>query len=86
MKTIQMSIDEALLQDIDTLIQSLNVSRSAFIRELLRDALHQHKIEQLEAQHRRGYEQQPQDDLSDWMRQQVWEDDGEDWSQFYAAG
>ena len=32
MKTIQMTIDEALLQQVDQTVQSMNTPRSAFIR------------------------------------------------------
>ena len=38
-KTIQMTIDEPLLSEVDRVIQSLDTTRSAFIREALQLAL-----------------------------------------------
>jgi metal-responsive CopG/Arc/MetJ family transcriptional regulator len=39
MKTIQMSVDESLLAEVDRAIVSLNTTRSAFVREALQLAL-----------------------------------------------
>ena len=86
MKTIQMTLEKSLLQEVDSTVKQLNTSRSAFMRDALREALRKYRIRQMEEQHRRGYERIPQDDMSDWIAEQVWEDDGEDWSQYYDAG
>jgi metal-responsive CopG/Arc/MetJ family transcriptional regulator len=59
MKTIQMTIDEELLQEVDTAVDNLGTSRSAFMREALQQALRQMRIASLERQHVAGYEQYP---------------------------
>jgi metal-responsive CopG/Arc/MetJ family transcriptional regulator len=77
MKTIQMTIDEPLLEEVDELIQSLEITRSAFIREALQRALQQYKIKQLERQHVAGYVRQPveADEFEVWTAEQVWSEE-----------
>jgi metal-responsive CopG/Arc/MetJ family transcriptional regulator len=55
MKTIQMTIDEPLLREVDRVIVELDTTRSAFIREALEAALRRHEILKLEQQHAHGY-------------------------------
>ena len=55
MKTIQMTMDESLLEEVDQVSQNLKTSRSAFIRGALQLALCRHAIEKLEQQHAQGY-------------------------------
>jgi metal-responsive CopG/Arc/MetJ family transcriptional regulator len=57
MKTIQMTIDEPLLREVDRVIVELDTTRSAFIREALEAALRRHEILKLEQQHAHGYRQ-----------------------------
>jgi metal-responsive CopG/Arc/MetJ family transcriptional regulator len=59
MKTIQMTIDEPLLNEVDRVIAELHTTRSAFIREALEAALRRHDIRKLEQQHAQGYSQHP---------------------------
>ena len=59
MKTIQMTIDESLLAEVDQVIQKMNTTRSAFIREALQLALKQQRIRQLEHKHEQGYKKYP---------------------------
>lgn len=77
MKTIQMTLDEPLLRKVDQLTSQLHVTRSEFIRRALHLALKQHQIAELEAQHARGYAQQPPspDDVAEWIDQQHWGDE-----------
>ncbi|GAB4448130.1 MAG: hypothetical protein Kow0031_30680 [Anaerolineae bacterium] len=74
MKTIQMTIDEPLLEEVDDLIKSLEITRSAFIREALQRALQRYKIEKLERQQVAGYIRQPvePDEFEAWHAEQVW--------------
>ena len=74
MKTIQITIDEALLADVDQVVQARGASRSAFIREALRLALQRWRIQQLEAQHAAGYRQHPvaNGEFDGWEQEQVW--------------
>ena len=55
MKTIQMTLDEELLNRVDQLIQELNMTRSAFIRESLQSHLEKIRIKKLEKKQREGY-------------------------------
>lgn len=75
MKTIQMTIDDDLLAQVDDAIARLGATRSAFIRESLRQALTRHEIERLERQHRDGYQRQPvaPGEFDIWESEQVWE-------------
>ena len=74
MKTIQMTIDEPLLAEVDQVIQSLNTTRSAFIREALQLALKQQKIRRLEQQHESGYQKYPVEpgEFDIWQDEQIW--------------
>ena len=74
MKTIQMTLDEPLLSKVDQLTAQLHVTRSEFIRQALHLALKQHEIAALEAQHARGYAQQPATpaDAAEWSDEQDW--------------
>ena len=59
LKTIQMTIDEALLREVDTAVRELGTSRSAFLRQALQQALKQMQIAALERQHVVGYQRHP---------------------------
>lgn len=76
MKTIQMTIDEQLLEQVDTIIQELGVSRSSFMREALQQALRQIEIRNLEQQHIAGYQKHPVNsgEFDIWQEEQIWED------------
>jgi metal-responsive CopG/Arc/MetJ family transcriptional regulator len=76
MRTIQMTIDEPLLKEVDQVSQALKTTRSEFIREALKLALQQHRIAQLERQHAAGYAAHPQEpgEVAEWELEQVWED------------
>lgn len=74
MKTIQMTIDEPLLLEVDRTIAELHTTRSAFIREALEAALRQHGIRKQEQQHAHGYAQHPvtSDEFDVWINEQHW--------------
>lgn len=73
-KTIQMTIDEPLLREVDRTIAELQTTRSAFIREALEAALRRHDILKLEQQHAQGYKQHPvtADEFDVWTDEQHW--------------
>ncbi|HFQ94212.1 MAG TPA: ribbon-helix-helix protein, CopG family [Anaerolineae bacterium] len=80
MKTVQITLDEALLQQVDEVVQNKGTNRSAYIREILEEALKRYRIAQLEKKHREGYERlpiQPEEieELELWESAQVWPDD-----------
>jgi metal-responsive CopG/Arc/MetJ family transcriptional regulator len=74
MKTIQMTIDEPLLDEVDQVIQDLKITRSAFIRTALQLALRQHAISKLEQQHAEGYARYPilPGEFDIWESEQAW--------------
>jgi metal-responsive CopG/Arc/MetJ family transcriptional regulator len=74
MKTVQMTLDEDLIERVDRAIRELKTTRSAFTREALNEALNHITTLQHEAHHRRGYEAAPEgkDEFSDWAAEQVW--------------
>jgi metal-responsive CopG/Arc/MetJ family transcriptional regulator len=74
MKTIQMTIDEQLLEEVDSAVNELQINRSAFIRDALHLALQQLHIHKLEAQQARGYHRQPATatEFAEWEPEQVW--------------
>jgi metal-responsive CopG/Arc/MetJ family transcriptional regulator len=77
MKTVQMTLDEDLIDAVDRVSKRLHTSRSAFTRKALREALVRYNIEQLEEKHRQGYERRPvaADEFSVWETEQVWSDE-----------
>lgn len=74
MKTIQMTIDDDLLAEVDQLTSTLQTTRSAFIRSALQLALRQHALLEKEQQHARGYAQHPptSDEFDAWDAEQSW--------------
>ena len=74
MKTIQMTLDESLVEAVDRVSKQLNTSRSAFTRKALREALVRYSQEQMERKHREGYARHPvsADEFSVWETEQAW--------------
>jgi len=74
MKTIQMTIDEQLLEQVDAAIQAQGMSRSAFIREALQLALRQYALRLMERRHEEGYTAHPAapGEFDVWQDEQVW--------------
>jgi metal-responsive CopG/Arc/MetJ family transcriptional regulator len=74
MKTIQMTIDEPLLVEVDQMIQALNTTRSAFIREALELALRRYAIAEMEKKHADGYDRYPVElgEFDGWEDEQAW--------------
>ena len=59
MKTVQMTLDDDLVEAVDQLAAKLGTTRSALTRDALRDALaRQHELA-LEAKHAAGYRRKP---------------------------
>ena len=77
MKTVQMTLDDDLVEAVDRVSKQLGTTRSAFTRRALREALVRHRIEEMERQHRQGYEQQPvaAEEFSVWESEQDWGDE-----------
>lgn len=76
MKTVQMTLDDELVEAVDEVVQKLGTNRSAFTREALDRALAQVRIEDQERRHREGYARHPVADqeFSVWEQEQDWGD------------
>lgn len=76
MRTVQMTLDEALVRDIDQVVKRLGTTRSAFTQEALKTALARVRIQELEDKHREGYLHKPvkPEAFEDWENEQVWVD------------
>ena len=76
MKTIQMTLDEALVVAVDKAAKRLRTTRSAFTRDALRMALVRIHTRELERRHREGYAKKPvgKQEFSVWEDEQVWAD------------
>ena len=76
MRTVQMTLDQALVEAVDGAARRLGTTRSAFTRRALTDALERMRVEALEERHRRGYERHPvrPGEFSGWEQEQAWPD------------
>ncbi len=74
MKTIQMTIDEALLKAIDKLSRARRTTRSALIREALEAELRRDRLRSEERRHAEGYARHPvqRGELDPWLEEQDW--------------
>lgn len=73
-KTIQMTIDSALLDEVDIATLELDLSRSALIRSALTEFLMQVRLRRLERQDREAYQRIPagDGDADFWEAVQDW--------------
>ena len=69
-------LDNGLINTVDRLSRNLHVSRSAFARTALKDAVKKYHVRQLESKHRKGYEKNPVQDaeFGVWEKEQAWGD------------
>ncbi len=76
MRTIQMTLDDDLVDAVDKVVKKLRMTRSAFTRQALRNAIAQANIKQMENKHKRGYEKTPvsKSEFSIWESEQEWVD------------
>ncbi len=79
LKTIQMTMDEILLDRVDSMVEVLDTTRSAFIREAVERALKEYHWRELERLDEEGYRQFPPDDseVEIWLGVQAW---GDEWN------
>jgi len=75
MRTIQITLDDELIATVDRVVKKLKTTRSAFTRKVLRNAIKQLNIDQLEKKHKKGYGQHPVDkmEFSVWESEQEWD-------------
>ncbi|UCH00475.1 MAG: ribbon-helix-helix protein, CopG family [Deltaproteobacteria bacterium] len=77
MRTIQMTLDDELVESVDKIIKEIKTTRSAFTRQALQEAIDRLNIRRLEEKHREGYELHPvnKGEFSVWENEQDWGDE-----------
>lgn len=77
MRTVQMTLEERLVAEVDKVARRLGTSRSAFTRDALREALQRLRIRELERKQRDGYRRKPlkEGEFSVWEAEQAWGDE-----------
>ena len=77
MRTIQMTLDDDLVQTVDRVAKKKRMTRSAFTRDALRMALKHFKVKGLEERHRSGYAVKPvsKGEFDVWEKEQSWGDE-----------
>jgi len=76
MKTVQITLDPELVDEVDRAVEKLGTSRSGFTRDALRRSLARLEREDLERQQREGYARQPVEsgEFDVWEDEQAWGD------------
>ncbi len=76
METIELSVEESLIAEIDRVTRSLAMTRADFARVALELALRHQKTIALEQQHAQGYARHPTEltEVDEWEPEQVWGD------------
>ena len=74
METIELTVDETLLAEVDRVIRSLAMTRTAFVQAALELALRNQKTITMERQHALGYSLHPSKpgEFAEWESEQVW--------------
>jgi len=75
MKTVQMTFNEDLVDEIDRIVKERGTTRSAFTRRALQAAIDKLNEKEMERKHREGYARNPvkPGEFSDWESDQVWD-------------
>ena len=74
-RVIQVVLEEELLRAADREVKRAGTSRSALLRDALREHLRRRRVAELEQRERRGYEQRPATEFSPWDRVATWPDE-----------
>ncbi len=74
MRTVQLTLDEELVDAVDRIVKKLGTTRSGFTREALRAALARSRERERERKHREGYLRKPpkRGEFQVWEKEQVW--------------
>jgi len=74
MRTVQMTLDDELVEAVDAVVKKLHTTRSAFARIALRDAMENIRIKQQEEMHQAGYQKNPvpASEFGVWESEQQW--------------
>jgi metal-responsive CopG/Arc/MetJ family transcriptional regulator len=74
MRTVQLTLDEELVDAVDRMVKRLGTTRSGFTREALRAALVRSKEREMERKHREGYLRKPSKpgEFQVWEKEEIW--------------
>jgi len=77
MRTVQMTLDDELVETVDRVAHALKTTRSAFTRMALQEALKKQSELRLVEKHREGYAKHPVQpgEFDDWEVEQAWGDE-----------
>ena len=77
METIQLTIDESLLAEVQQATNALQMAPSDFLKLAVERALQQRKIIAMERQHAQAYLEKPQqpEEIEEWQSEQYWVSD-----------
>jgi metal-responsive CopG/Arc/MetJ family transcriptional regulator len=75
-KNVQISFDEDLLNEVNSMVASTRLSRSAIVREALRRWIREKKIKKFEAEWIRKLKENPDDtqEANAWIKIEQWGD------------
>jgi metal-responsive CopG/Arc/MetJ family transcriptional regulator len=76
MRAVHVRLDEGLLISVDEAAKKSHVTRSAYVRKALGEALNRRRVSELEREHALGYQRQPVRDgeFDVWEKEQTWPD------------
>lgn len=76
MKNVQISFDEDLLNEVNSMVASTRLSRSAIVREALRRWIREREIERFEDEWIRKLKENPDDtqEAKAWIKIEQWGD------------
>lgn len=76
MKTVQMTLGEDLVSEVDKVVKKIGTTRSEFTRRALQQAIDGLREKEMERKHMEGYRRKPvkPGEFSDWENEQAWGD------------
>jgi len=76
METIQLTLDESLIAEVQQATAALQMTESDFIKVALERAVQQREIIAKERQHAEAYSNQPQrpKEIEEWQDEQYWDE------------
>jgi len=76
MKTVQMTLNDELVEEVDAVVKKLKTTRSEFTRKALKQAIIRIKEQELEKKHKQGYRKRPvkKNEFKIWEKEQKWGD------------
>ncbi len=77
LKTVQMTLEEDLVEAVDRAARQLHTTRSGFARLAFKAAMKEMQARELEKRHREGYQRKPaqKSEFGDWEREHAWGDE-----------